>query len=385
MAIPDEGLLHIVSFDVPYPADYGGVTDVLFKLIALRETGHRVILHCFQYQRPTSQALEHYAEAVYYYPRRLQKHLILQKWPFIVSTRKSEKLVETLAGDEHPVLFEGLHTCHHLKDPRIAHKPKFVRLHNVEHEYYQALSQAETNHFKKNFFRLESKKLKNFERELIHADGLLPISRQDTEYYAARFPNVHYLPPFHDNRVVEIPGEPEAFSLYHGNLGVAENEKAARFLVDEVFSRTDKKLIIAGNAPSASLRSRAESQKNVQLIENPNKDRIHELIGKAWVNILPTFQGTGIKLKLLNALFRGHHCIVNGPMVERTGLEPLCHRCEDPLEMANTLDMLMERSLDEEEKEVRRKILEKEFSNKANAERFRKILFPMRQPLSPDI
>ena len=31
--------LHIVSFDVPYPANYGGVIDVYYKLVALKKAG----------------------------------------------------------------------------------------------------------------------------------------------------------------------------------------------------------------------------------------------------------------------------------------------------------------------------------------------------------
>ncbi len=44
----------------------------------------------------------------------------------------------------------------------------------------------------------------------------------------------------------------------------------------------------------------------------------------AQINVLPTFQATGIKLKLLMALYTGRHCIVNQPMVDNTGLEELC-------------------------------------------------------------
>ena len=43
--------LHIISFDVPYPPDYGGAIDVFYKLKALNQEGVKIHLHCFEYGR----------------------------------------------------------------------------------------------------------------------------------------------------------------------------------------------------------------------------------------------------------------------------------------------------------------------------------------------
>ncbi|MCX6283192.1 MAG: mannosyltransferase, partial [Bacteroidetes bacterium] len=40
--------LHIVSFDIPYPPDYGGVIDVYYKIKTLSEAGVKIHLHCFE-------------------------------------------------------------------------------------------------------------------------------------------------------------------------------------------------------------------------------------------------------------------------------------------------------------------------------------------------
>ena len=39
--------LHIVSFDVPYPPNYGGVIDVFYKLKALFDLGIEIYFHTF--------------------------------------------------------------------------------------------------------------------------------------------------------------------------------------------------------------------------------------------------------------------------------------------------------------------------------------------------
>ena len=41
--------IHIVSFDIPYPPNYGGIIDIYYKVKTLNKLGINVILHCFQY------------------------------------------------------------------------------------------------------------------------------------------------------------------------------------------------------------------------------------------------------------------------------------------------------------------------------------------------
>ena len=43
--------LHIVSFDVPFPPNYGGAVDVFYKIRALHKLGVKIHLHCFEYVR----------------------------------------------------------------------------------------------------------------------------------------------------------------------------------------------------------------------------------------------------------------------------------------------------------------------------------------------
>ena len=41
--------LHIVTFAVPFPANYGGAIDVWNRIAALKRGGVRIHLHCFVY------------------------------------------------------------------------------------------------------------------------------------------------------------------------------------------------------------------------------------------------------------------------------------------------------------------------------------------------
>ena len=125
--MPADSKLHIISFDIPYPPDYGGVIDIFYKLKALHEEGVKVILHCYEYGRRPSMELNHYAEEVYYYPRKSAKSLLFNTYPFIVLTRNAPELRLNLLKDDYPILMEGLHSTFFLNDPAFIKRNMVVR------------------------------------------------------------------------------------------------------------------------------------------------------------------------------------------------------------------------------------------------------------------
>lgn len=366
--------LHIVSFDVPFPPDYGGVIDVFFKLKALHEEGIKISLHCFEYGRGKKKELEKYCDKVFYYKRKSGKHLLFNSLPYIASTRSSEELVLNLLKENSPILFEGLHCCFHLNDGRLKARKKIVRMHNIEHSYYSNLAAVEKRFFRRKYFESESKKLQRFESVLHHADAIAAISPADSKELSGRYKNVTNIMAFHPHDKTQIKEGDGDFILYHGSLAVGENNKAALYLVNEVFNDMDLPFVIAGNGASPELKEAAAKRKNISLKENISTREIYSLIQNAQVNILPTFQATGIKLKLLSALYTGRHCLVNSAMVENTGLESLCCIANSAADMKKEIVRLMHLPFSQEEKLKREKILGENFSNKANVKKLMDLL-----------
>ncbi len=361
--------LHIISFDVPYPANYGGVIDVFYKLKALHSEEIKIHLHCFEYGRAEALSLESICEKVYYYKRKMDKQLLFSPLPFVVITRSSEKLMENLLRDTYPILFEGLHSCFHLNDDRLKGRIKIVRTHNIEHDYYKNLQKVEKSFFKRSYFGMEGNKLKKFEKVLKKADHIAAISSADAKELSLRYKNVHHITAFHPNEEVKIKEGKGNFCLYHGNLEVGENNEAALYLVNQVFSKNKIPLIIAGKKPSSELKSAISNYSHISIKANINTQDIDELIKTAQINVLPTFQATGIKLKLLAALFTGRHCIVNSPMVANTGLEQLCSIQDSAESMAKEISRLFELPFDMQEVHKREAVLLKDFSNKTNVKK----------------
>ena len=316
--------IELISFDIPYPPNYGGVIDVYYKIKAFKKAGIKVNLHCFEYGRKTSQVLETLCENVFYYKRNITKTNLFRRRPYIVVTRNSEDLLKNLCKNNNPILFEGLHSCFYLDNKKLKKRKKIVRTHNIEHDYYLNLGKVEKDIFKKYYFYNEAQKLRRYEKILENANGIAAISLHDMEYFSKKYKNVKVVSAFHPNEEVEIKEGLGNYALYHGSLSVGENNEAALFLIEQVFNDIDIPLIIAGNKPSKDLRDAVAKYSNITLKTDISTNEIYQYINEAQINILPTFQATGIKLKLLSALYTGKHCIVNAPMVKSTGLEKLC-------------------------------------------------------------
>jgi hypothetical protein len=364
-----ENHLHIVSFSIPFPANYGGVIDVFYKLKALHKAGIKIHLHCYQYDRPETPELNLYCESVNYYPRKTGIASQFSLKPYIVESRKSDELLKNLVSDKYPILFEGLHSCYYLNHKALQGRTLIYRESNIEHDYYFNLFKSEKNPGRKAFFLLESMKLKQYQNQLKFATKMLVVSQTDRDYLAKQFPDkeVVYLPSFHgNNEVMSQPGKGD-YVLYHGNLSVGENVLAAEYLVKEVFNDIQVPLKIAGLNPSESLKKLVADFKNIELIPNPPQAEMEALIKNAQINILVTFQATGLKLKLLNTLYNGRWMLVNREMLAGTGLESLCEIAADQAEMKKKVIELFNTEFDHSQLLARSELLQKRFSDEANA------------------
>jgi hypothetical protein len=375
MSDSTEKHLHIVSFNIPFPPDYGGVIDVYYKIKALYDLGVKVHLHCFHYGREESAELEKICASVQYYERKKFYQALYSSVPYIVGSRRSGELLENLSADDYPILFEGLHTCLYLSHPSIRTKIKSVRMHNVEWEYYKSLKEAERNYLIKYYFNIEAKRLKKFEEELKNADRIFAISKSDYEYLRQSYESIEFVSAFHSNQTVTSKTGKGDYILYHGNLGVVENNQAAIFIVKKIAAGLKLPFIIAGKNPTDALKKEVKKYSHIKLIENPTFEVIADLLANAHINFLTTFQNTGIKLKLLNSLYRGRFCLVNSKMVNNTGLESLCIIEDNPNATMRLIEDMMAIEFDVHDINKRKLLLDSHFSNQSNAEKIIKSIW----------
>ena len=364
--------LHIVSFTVPYPVVHGGIADLFYKIVALHDAGIIIHLHCFSENDNRPEELNKYCASVNYYPRRKGLAGFSFTVPYIVSSRKSKQLVNNLLKDNHPVLLEGVHSTWLMNDPRLASRKICLRLHNIEYIYYRQLRHSTTSLFKKIYYNFESKLLKKYEYRIARKfTCIFTVSQLDKFNYKKKLHtrNCIFVPVFTEHSSVNaLPGKGE-YCLYHGNLSVPENETAVFWLIDKVFSHLDINLIVAGRNASPALIKKINSHVNTSIVSNPSDVKMNELVHNAQCHVIPSFNATGVKLKLINALYNGRHCITNKACAEGSELEDLCIIANNALAFTDTVKKFYEIPFTTEDVVRRGMALKSVFNTRENVER----------------
>lgn len=359
--------IHLVSFNTPYPADYGGVVDVFHKIKTLHRLGVKIHLHCFDYGRGRAHELDNYCSKVSYYKRPTGLKENLSALPYVVKTRSNRDLLQTLLSDDSPIIFDGLHCTYPLYTNQLSNRKTLVRTHNIEHEYYEGLFSTEKNFIKKIFFYIEAKKLKTYERVLAKAGAIAAISSKDLSHFKNINPNTRLVTPFHPFDKVETkPGKGE-YVLIHSDLSVSENILSVEWLLRKVIPDSPHQFIIAGKNPYVSIYKLSKELQNVKIIANPDDTTMSQLVSNAHINLIHSILPQGFKLKLLHSLFKGRHCLCNQLVVQHTGLGPLCAIAKREHEFIASVDELFGEPIDDRMIEERKKQLAG-FSNRTQAE-----------------
>ena len=372
--------MHIICFDIPFPPSYGGVIPVFYRIKALSQLGVHIILHCFyKGQKGDTAPLEAMCEKVYYYPRRTTILQQLSFRPYGVKSREDKRLLEHLLQDDAPIFFEGLVSCGLMSHPLLRHRGKYFRECNVEHDYYHALARATSCWWKKLHLHIEAERLRWFEHTIRHAQAIFTLAHQDERHFKATYPSVPsiYFPCFHGHTEIIPPTHSsKPYILYNGNLAISENHKAAMYILQHIAPYVPHPFIIAGNKPSLELQREAALHSNVTLIASPDEPTMQDLIRNARIHLLITFQGTGIKLKLLNVLFTQAHVVVNPLMVEGTELHELCAIGSDDEQLIRLCTELFDATPTQAQLDERLHQLQQTYNDAKSAQIIYQTMFP---------
>ena len=156
---------------------------------------------------------------------------------------------------------------------------------------------------KKTYYHHESRLLERYEKQIANACNIAAVSEKDAITYKTTFgaTNIHYIPVFIEQQSASSISGSGTYALYHGNLSVAENEKAAVWLLEKIFNDMDIPFVVAGKNPSERLIKLSHKKNNTCIVANPSENEMKDLITKAQLHVMPSFTDSGIKLKLINA------------------------------------------------------------------------------------
>ena len=364
--------LHIVALDIPYPLDYGAPIDMYNRIRYLSEAGVDIYLHCFQYNgRQEATELNKWCKEVWYYPRKVGWKGLSPFIPYMIYSRRDKLLLKRLREIDAPILFEGVHCSLYMSDPALKNRVKIIRNHNIEHDYIRQLGNKEKNPIKKLYYYFESLLLKRYEHRLNDIQAFLPISTSDYDYFKHLYPTAKFslTPPFHSYRKVMSHTGMGSYCLFHGNLHHPENREAVFYLLDEVFSKINTPLIIAGRNPGDDMIDACAHLPHCTLIANPDTEAMEQLIQDAQLQLMYTFQPTGMKTKLLIGMFYGRFILANEQMVRSTGLDHACIMTHGADEIRQKIEEYMPVPFMQKDIDYRVTALKERYDNATNAAR----------------
>lgn len=342
--------LHIVCHEAPYPADCANSIDAFEKILALHRSGVRIHLHFFKCCDRAHAELSRYCETI---------HSYIELKPL----SNIGKLIDKLNENNFPILWEDMYP-EMIQWVTAVQRKIVVRSHS-ENFYPKRINLTEKNRLAKLFsWRAREKKITQFPAAYLYAcisESEVVVLRQ--KYH---LPNVEFLPPFVAWREISCGEGMGNFCLYHGNLSNPANERMAVWLLEKVFSEIRYPFVLAGKNPSRRLTKLAHLYSNTCIVANPSKREIDELVQKAHINIVPSFE-PGKIYKLLHSLFEGRHCITNEMAVKNTNLEQACHIANDSRSKIATIRDLITQPFTVGEIELRKKLLLPRYDNLKNA------------------
>ncbi|MGB4850161.1 MAG: hypothetical protein WBP41_19710 [Saprospiraceae bacterium] len=316
--------IHIVSFGVPYPANYGGAIDVWNRVRALHHQGLNIMLHCFVYGSfKPHDAISEVVNEVHYYPRIAWPAILSPGQPYIVASRKNPLLLARLRKDNAPILFEGIHTTGYVD--QLKGRKLLLRAHNIEHQYYAGLAR-DSQRFAYLFFQRETLALERYENNKAKAfDAIYAISKEDKAWFDSKGSNCVFLPVFHGFESLNVASGRGKYLLYQGDLSVEMNQKSLLEVLKNIPQEDNYPMIVAGRSGDQGFEQKLMKYPNIQREIDVSSDRMSELIRGAQVIIIHSRHPAGMKVKIFPALYQGRFIAANENSLTHTYLDKALH------------------------------------------------------------
>lgn len=184
-----------------------------------------------------------------------------------------------------------------------------LRAHNVEHQIWERTARGEHNPLKRQYLKHLALTLGAYEREHLNDyDGVMAITEQDADFFrhsGCRKPVVAI--PFGINPEPVDCVQVEPCSLFHlGSMDWMPNQEGVRWFLKEVWPMLHEQLpqvtlYLAGRKmPDDLMRLQLDGVKVVGEVP----DAMY-FIGSKQINVVPLLSGSGIRVKIIEAMSAG--------------------------------------------------------------------------------
>ena len=237
-----------------------------------------------------------------------------------ISSDYAKQLEEILIAEKFDIIqLETLYLMPYIKTIRQFSKAKIVlRTHNIESQIWERLAENEKIGIKKWYLRLLAKRLRKYEESIINQyDALVPITNNDLKWYQQKGNNkpVYVLPIAVNPKAYKVHKlNKEKMTCYFlGSLDWQPNLEGLQWYLNNVQALSDVELYIAGRNKTTFLK---ESD-NVYIVGEV--DSAIDFMNKHPIMIVPLFAGSGMRVKIIEAMALGK--IVISTSIGAEGIE----------------------------------------------------------------
>lgn len=331
---------------MPYPPRDGGSVAILNLAQSFAKLGHDVTLLCMVTSKHKSEEnnplLADHRLSLKTIPLNtdikwvsLIINLLFSKDPYIakrfVSRDFRAQLIRILQSCPFDIIqLEGSYLLPYLDTIRShCNTVAVLRSHNMEHEIWSGISENTRNPFKRFYLRNLSKRLKRFEKKYINRyDLLVPITTNDQKAYhlMGNQKPVMICQSGCDTRSIpkmQHPGRNRSL-FFIGSLDWIPNQHGLTWFVSKVFPVIARRypdivFYVAGrNAPRWII----NKMKHGNIIYCGEVEDVREFMESKGIMVVPLFSGSGMRVKIIEAMAAGNPVIATTKGAEGIAVVP---------------------------------------------------------------
>ncbi len=189
--------------------------------------------------------------------------------------------------------------------------PIVLRAHNIEHKIWQRIAENCHNPIKRFYLNLLYRSLRRFEIGILNKmDGIVAITPVDARNFDRLSHSTNIISiPFGINleSLPKIPVQPDEASLFHiGTMNWFPNEEGIKWMIDEVWPLIKKQLpVIELHLAGRYMPEWLLKLSIPRIIVEGEVPDVWEYMQRFSIMVVPLFSGSGIRIKIVEAMAAG--------------------------------------------------------------------------------